>query len=125
MILLYQIEKLFKTPIMPLVNSTSSSRPRRMNSAGSDTDSMLAKNTRVLSKSGSKQQSSAKSADMVELFSTDSEMDSFFKENELIVNNNGAGSSLNSSPNKTDESNTMNEDFDDDEFDRIVSEAQR
>jgi hypothetical protein len=108
---------------MPLVNSTSSSRPRRMNSAGSDTDSMLAKNTKVLAKNNNNTSKNNHNHDVVELFSTDSEMDSFFKENELIVNNNG--SSSNSSPNKTDESNTMNEDLDDDEFDRIVSEAQR
>jgi hypothetical protein len=99
-----------------------------MNSAGSDTDSMLAKNTKVLAKSTAKSSTAnaQRTTDVVELFSTDSEMDSFFKENELIVNNsNNNGSSSNSSPNKTDDSNTMNEDFDDDEFDRIVSEAQR
>lgn len=58
-------------------------------------------------------------------------MDSFFKENESIVNNMNINtnifSSSNSSPNnKTDnDNNTMNEDLEDDEFDRIVSEAQR
>ena len=100
---------------------------------------MLAKNSKVLTKKQStssshnnhhhhhhhhQQNAVPVTNDVVELFSTDSEMDSFFKENELIVNNATYIFSSNSSP-KTDDSNTVNEDFDDDEFDRIVSEAQR
>lgn len=99
-------------------------RGARLNSAGSDTDSMLAKNTKVLS-NNKKASLSASRNDMMELFSTDSEMDSFFKENEIIVNQAAAKPSSSSTPNRSDDSNTMNEDFDDDEFDRIVSEAQR
>jgi hypothetical protein len=62
-----------------------------------------------------------------ELFSTDSEMDSFFRENESIVNKayklNNDNLSSSTSPNKTDDNTIDN--IDDDEFDRIVSEAQR
>lgn len=59
----------------------------------------------------------------VELFSTDSEMDSFFKENEskTYKYNDLFSSSSAASPNKTDNDDLEN----DDEFDRIVSEAQR
>jgi hypothetical protein len=135
-----------KNPIIPLVpkssNDSGSNRAgRRINSAGSDTDSMLAHNARVLNTTNSINQAPSQSLikkptqnnDTVELFSTDSEMDSFFKENELIVNNNdgmisGVSSNSNSPKQQSSEqesSQTMNEDLDDDEFDRIVSEAQR
>lgn len=60
----------------------------------------------------------------VELFSTDSEMDSFFKENESKTykyNDLFSSSSAASPNNKTDNDDLEN----DDEFDRIVSEAQR
>lgn len=60
----------------------------------------------------------------IELFSTDSEMDSFFKENESKTykyNDLFSSSSAASPNNKTDNDDLEN----DDEFDRIVSEAQR
>jgi hypothetical protein len=107
---------------------TSKPKVTRINSAGSDTDSMLARNAITLGKKPSVNRHTMASVEKVELFSTDSEMDSFFKENETIVNKNSKYNndlfSSSTSPNKTDE-NTMNEDLDDDEFDRIVSEAQR
>ena len=101
----------------------ANSKLTRMNSAGSDTDTIFNKNSNMIKKNA------GYANDRVELFSTDSEMDSFFKENETIVNknskyNNNDLFSSSTSPNKTDE-NTMNEDLEDDEFDRIVSEAQR
>lgn len=121
------------------------SRMVRMHSAGSDTDTIFARNaSKISSVLGNNHQKRPKQlpvsgnrpegVEKVELFSTDSEMDSFFKENESIVNkaNNlylmtSSSASNSNSPNKnnTDE-NTMNEELDDDiEFDRIVSEAQR
>lgn len=93
-----------------------------MHSAGSDTDSMLARNTVAIAKRYTAPNiSNSNKSEKVELFSTDSEMDSFFKD-ELMLNNNLFTSS--SSPNKTDD-NTMNEDFDDEELDQIVSDAKR
>ena len=89
---------------------------------------MLVRNAITIGKKPSTNRHTLGSVEKVELFSTDSEMDSFFKENETIVNKNSKYNndlfSSSTSPNKTDE-NTMNEDLDDDEFDRIVSEAQR
>jgi hypothetical protein len=112
----------------------------RLHSAGSDTDTIFTKNAYTLAKlkqqhnvdvEDDEAENAAMSApgnERVELFSTDSEMDSFFKENESLVKVNNSNinneQSTSDSPNKTDE-NTMNEDFEDDEFDRIVSEAQR
>ena len=84
---------------------------------------MFVRNSNMLNKN----QNNSNYNERVELFSTDSEMDSFFKENESIVNRaykyNNDYMSSSSSPNKTDD-NTI-ENIDDDEFDRIVSEAQR
>lgn len=81
------------------------------------------------------QQQSITKNERVELFSTDSEMDSFFKENENILNNSSNANMLSSSSTTTggggagrfndENSNTMNEDFDDVEFDRIAAEANR
>ncbi len=93
---------------------------------------MFVRNSNMLSggKNKSTNGNNNNSNERVELFSTDSEMDSFFKENETIVNmnskynNSNDNMSSSTSPNKTDD-NTMNENVDDDEFDRIVSEAQR
>jgi hypothetical protein len=107
----------------------------RMNSAGSDTDSMFARNQAMVNnnkKSSSQRHTTSHvETNRVELFSTDSEMDSFFKENETIVNKNKSYNNNNtdllssSTSPKTDEM-TINEDLEDDqEFDRIVSEAQR
>ncbi len=80
---------------------------------------MFVRNSNMLNKN----QNNSNYNERVELFSTDSEMDSFFKENESIVNRAYNYMSSSSSPNKTDD-NTI-ENVDDDEFDRIVSEAQR
>ena len=61
----------------------------------------------------------------VELFSTDSELDSFFKENENFIKKSGYDSSRDFGArvenNKDDDIN----DFDDLDFDRMVTEAQR
>lgn len=108
-------------------------------SASSDTDTMFTRNANVIaaaekSLSNMLQRTGAGAGagsggavknEKVELFSTDSEMDSFFKENETILNSNLlSSSSTTTARDKTDE-NTMNEDLDDVEFDRIVSEANR
>ena len=77
---------------------------------------MLTRNTMAISKTNLNKFKPEK----VELFSTDSEMDSFFKED--ILSKNLLSSS--SSGHKTDD-NTMNEDFDEEEFDQIVSDAKR
>ncbi len=61
----------------------------------------------------------------IELFSTDSEMDSFFEKNQSInykYNDLFSSSSSATSPNKTDPDNN---EINDDEFDQIVSDAQR
>ena len=132
------------------IDSQKPSRPKpqakmvRMHSAGSDTDTIFARNASKISSmlansqkkpkstaaasSAKKSQHNESTVERVELFSTDSEMDSFFKENDAIVKSNYLllSSSGGSSPNKNTDENTMNEDMDDDiEFDRIVSEAQR
>lgn len=100
-------------------------------SASSDTDTMFTRNANVVA-AASQPTSSGVKHERVELFSTDSEMDSFFKENENILNspNNFLSSSSTTAGSKggaeqrTDE-NTMNESFDEVEFDRLVSEANR
>ncbi|RMZ97311.1 hypothetical protein BpHYR1_019155 [Brachionus plicatilis] len=92
------------------------SKLSRIHSAGSDTDSILTRNTMAISKNNVNKYKPEK----VEIFSTDSEMDSFFKDD--ILNKNLLSS--NSSGNKTDD-NTMNEEFDEEEFDQIVSDAKR
>lgn len=114
-----------------VINRTKPAKPvTRMNSAGSDTDSMFVRNQAMVNnnkKSNSQRHTTSHvETNRVELFSTDSEMDSFFKENETIVNKNKYNNDLLSSNSpKTDEM-TINEDLEDDqEFDRIVSEAQR
>ncbi|CAF0713391.1 unnamed protein product [Brachionus calyciflorus] len=93
------------------------SKLTRIQSGGSDTDSMLARNTSIITKPNLNKYKPEK----IELFSTDSEMDSFFKD-DILLNNNAFSS--HSSGTKTDD-NTMNEDFDEDEFDQIVSDAKR
>ena len=121
---------LVEKPLKPI--PTAKPKVTRINSAGSDTDSMLARNT-VITSNKTANRHTMHSTERVELFSTDSEMDSFFKENETIVNKNAKYNTNNSnndlfssstSPNKTDE-NTMNEDLEDGEFDRLFSDAQR
>ena len=118
-------EKAPSTSTKPSV--VSKPKVTRINSAGSDTDSVLARNVVMIGKKASNRHT-INATEKVELFSTDSEMDSFFKENETIVNKNSKYNndffSSSTSPNKTDD-NTMNEDLEDSEFDRIVSEAQR
>ena len=118
-------EKAPSTSTKPSV--VSKPKVTRINSAGSDTDSVLARNVVMIGKKASNRHT-INATEKVELFSTDSEMDSFFKENETIVNKNSKNNndffSSSTSPNKTDD-NTMNEDLEDSEFDRIVSEAQR
>jgi hypothetical protein len=115
----------FKNPSESNKNFSSTSKVSkltRIHSTGSDTDSMFLRNSNMLNKN----LTNNNYYERVELFSTDSEMDSFFKENESIVNRaykyNNDNMSSSTSPNKTD--NTI-ENIDDDEFDRIVSEAQR
>ena len=104
---------IFLLTLEKVLSKPNENRTGRMNSAGSDTDTMYTRNAATIGKT-----------DRVELFSTDSEMDSFFRDNESIVNkNNEVLSSSDASANRTDENQTLNED--DDEFNRIVSEAQR
>lgn len=109
-------------------------------SASSDTDTMFTRNANVVAAAAASgvQSASTVKNERVELFSTDSEMDSFFKENENILNspNNFLSSSSTTAGSKagggggggaeqrTDD-NTMNESFDEVEFDRLVSEANR
>lgn len=107
---------------------TTSSRVHKH--SGSDTDTMYTRNASLV---GQQQQTTTKN-ERVELFSTDSEMDSFFKENENILQQQNflssssttTGGSNNKAEQKTDD-NTMNDDesFDDVEFDRLVTEANR
>ena len=97
---------------------------RQVSTGGSDTDSMLSRNLYTLGKLPH-----LNNYEKVELFSTDSEMDSFFKETESLAvgsscKYNDLFSSSCGSPVKTDE-NTNNEEVDEDEFDKIVSGAQR
>lgn len=99
--------------------------------SGSDTDTMYTRNASLV---GQQQQTTTTKNERVELFSTDSEMDSFFKENENILQQQNflssssttTGGSNNKAEQKTDD-NTMNDDesFDDVEFDRLVTEANR
>jgi hypothetical protein len=58
----------------------------------------------------------------VELFSTDSELDSFFKENENFIKKSGYDSSRDFAARVE---NNKDDDFDDLDFDRMVTEAQR
>lgn len=57
----------------------------------------------------------------VELFSTDSELDSFFKENESIIKKSGYDSSRDFLTNKR----AVENDVDDLDFDQMVTDAQR
>lgn len=89
---------------------------------GSDSDhSMLMKNATLLGKSIPSRHNS----DKIEMFSTDSEMDSFFKDTEAIGKSasnyryNDLFSSSCGSPSKTDENDL------DDDFDKIVTGGQR
>ena len=89
---------------------------------GSDSDhSMLMKNANLLGKSISSRNSNS---EKVEMFSTDSEMDSFFKETEAIGKSgsnyryNDLFSSSCGSPTKIDENDL-------DDFDKIVTGGQR
>lgn len=89
---------------------------------GSDSDhSMLMKNANLLGKSIPSRNNNS---DKVEMFSTDSEMDSFFKESEAIGKSgsnyryNDLFSSSCGSPSKTDENDL-------DDFDKIVTGGQR
>jgi hypothetical protein len=57
----------------------------------------------------------------VELFSTDSELDSFFKENESIIKKSGYDSSRDFITNKR----AVENDIDDLDFDQMVTDAQK
>ena len=122
-----------------------------MPSADSDIESIYERNAEAITSGGgglkkyssppsglphaSTSRAATDQARMVEFLSTDSEMDSFFKENESIVQQASGSkkmvshsdqmfSSSGGSQTKSNE-NSMNEDLDDSEFDQIVSEAQR
>jgi hypothetical protein len=135
--------------ILNSVESALSKGPKqskmvRMHSAGSDTDTMFTRNammiqggntskvSRVQHQSHNQQQQhphrvgKSGGGEIVELFSTDSEIDSFFKENENLLNRFTTTSSS-TSPNNNNNNRTTdeNEEIGEEEFNRIASDAQR
>lgn len=128
--------------ILNSVESALSKGPKqskmvRMHSAGSDTDTVFTRNAMMIQGNTSKkpylqhpqqqQQRVGKSGgEIVELFSTDSEIDSFFKENENLLNKFTTTSSS-TSPNNNNNNKTTdeNEEIEDEEFNRIASDAHR
>ena len=90
-------------------NKPSSSKSRLISKDGSDSDSMFGRNANLLDKN-----------EKNEMFSTDSEMDLFFKENENNYKYNDLFTSSCGSQCKTDEN--LNDDLDD--FDKIKIESQ-
>lgn len=108
-------------------NKTPGSKQRLLSMGGSDSDSMLLRNANLLGKPLPKIEST-RSTEISnlkpELFSTDSEMDSFFRESDP-VGSNGQNYRYNdlfssSCGSRTDEN--LNED---DDFDKIVTGGQR
>jgi hypothetical protein len=129
--------------ILNSVESALSKGPKqskmvRMHSAGSDTDTVFTRNAMMIQANTSKkpnfqqqhqqQQSHQRvgksGGEIVELFSTDSEIDSFFKENENLLNKFTTTSSS-TSPNNNNKTTDENEEIGEEEFNRIASDAHR
>lgn len=86
---------------------------QKINKMDSNTDNQLLKSPSKSNKTNSQ-------IEKVELFSTDSELDTFFKENENIIRNSGVDVDLASIAKQNNKI-----DLDDVDFDQMVSEAQR